>query len=109
MGLGHRPPFYLRSEGALFSRFFVRKQLLLAWNAPAVTAHRSVGSNHSMARNQEGDGVGGTCTRHSARSRGSTDLPGHLLIGPRFPAWDGPELAPDTPLKGGGADVKRQL
>ena len=81
----------------------------LAIQAPAVAAQTAVTPNHSVARNDDGYGVGCASAGHGPGCRGLAEGLGYLSVGASAPVGDGLQLLPDTPLKGGGLNIQRKV
>ena len=105
------------SEFALFSGCaaglaelaFLLEQGALAFDAPAVAAQALVRPDDAVAGNHQRDRVSGAGIGHGAAGAGLADGGGDLAVAARLAGGNGLQFAPDLQLKGGRAQVQRQI
>jgi hypothetical protein len=85
------------------ARGFARQKLDFAFDSPAVAAQATIFPDHSVAWNHDGDWIGG-----AGAIRGP-QLASDLSIRSGTAVRYGTQRCPDATLKGGGANVDRQV
>src|SRR5215469_3034320 len=81
----------------------------LALRAPAVTAIAAVFAHHAVAWDRESDGIGRAGAGYGADGGGASDGGSHFGVRFGGASRDGAEVLPDQALKGGRADVEREI
>ena len=85
------------------------KQLLLAIDAAAIAAERTVTADHPVARDQNANMIVAVCGADGANGLGMTDGRSDLGVAARFARGNFPKLAPDGLLEGRTRDVDRKV
>ena len=88
---------------------FQLEQLLFAFDSPAITGEFAVAGDDTMAGNDDGDGVGGACAGDGTDRGGLADVGGNPRVAAGFAARNAAESFPDAHLKGGGAEIEREI
>ena len=88
---------------------FAAKQLVLAIDAPAITAQAAVGAHDPMARNHHGNRICAAGLGHGPLRRRLTETGGQFGISDGRAERDLAQRLPDPALKGRAADVQRQI
>src|ERR1022692_746975 len=82
--------------------------MLLALDAPAVTAQLAILSDYAVARDRDCDSVGGAGPCYGSGRRRHADLFGYGAIGTGFSAWDLLQGLPNAALKRGRSNIQRE-
>jgi len=75
----------------------------------AVAGQRAPGSDHPVARDQDGNRVGTCRSAHRSRGSGSSDAPGDFPVGRRRSVRDVSDLSPYFLLEGRAPYIERQI
>ena len=86
---------------------FACKQLLLAFNAPAIATELTIVAYHAMARDEHGDWIAGTGAGNCSRCCRLPDSLGNLVIRTSLTYRNSSQGLPDLPLEGCCLDIKR--
>src|SRR4051794_7003007 len=84
------------------------EQRALALDAPAIAREIAVGADHAMARDRDGERVGGAGLGDRADGAGRADLARDLGVARGLAGRDLAQRLPDSLLERGAADVERQ-
>ena len=97
------------AERKLFRSFFFAEQLLLSLDAPAVAGEVAVGADDAVARDGDGERVGGAGPGDGADGARVADAAGDFGVAGGLAEGDLGERVPDALLEGGAADVEREV
>ena len=81
----------------------------LAKEAAEAAAQAAVLAYHPVARDHQRHRVGRAGATHRPGSARPAQFHGYLMIGAGFTVRNGPQVFPDLPLEGGGADVQGEV
>jgi hypothetical protein len=85
------------------------EQGAFAFEAPAVAGEAAVFADDAVARDNDGDGIGGAGAGDGADGLGMADAACDFGVRAGLAAGNAPELFPDAALKGGSADIERNF